>query len=126
MKGADDGNAKFPEAAAAVVLRDQIDDVGIGVTYVNADRKIETAHFLIERVKIRIGDHALALDAAHEDAAGAVLRTKLQFLQGDAHIEQRQNANPAQPVLPLRVNIRCLLYTSDAADERSSVDLGGR
>ena len=23
-------------------------------------------------------------------------------------------------------NTRCLLYTSDAADERSSVDLGGR
>ena len=24
------------------------------------------------------------------------------------------------------MNISCLLYTSDAADERSSVDLGGR
>ena len=24
------------------------------------------------------------------------------------------------------LNISCLLYTSDAADERSSVDLGGR
>ena len=28
-------------------------------------------------------------------------------------------------ILPYRVNT-CLLYTSDAADERSSVDLGGR
>ena len=26
----------------------------------------------------------------------------------------------------LQVDINCLLYTSDAADERSSVDLGGR
>ena len=26
----------------------------------------------------------------------------------------------------LLLNIGCLLYTSDAADERSSVDLGGR
>ena len=26
----------------------------------------------------------------------------------------------------LLVNTNCLLYTSDAADERSSVDLGGR
>ena len=26
----------------------------------------------------------------------------------------------------LRLSMRCLLYTSDAADERSSVDLGGR
>ena len=28
--------------------------------------------------------------------------------------------------LPVRHACRCLLYTSDAADERSSVDLGGR
>src|SRR5678815_4731948 len=28
--------------------------------------------------------------------------------------------------LPLKREIGCLLYTSDAADERSSVDLGGR
>ena len=27
---------------------------------------------------------------------------------------------------PLHDTLRCLLYTSDAADERSSVDLGGR
>ena len=26
----------------------------------------------------------------------------------------------------ITLNIGCLLYTSDAADERSSVDLGGR
>src|SRR5678815_4354340 len=26
---------------------------------------------------------------------------------------------------PIRISIPCLLYTSDAADERSSVDLGG-
>src|SRR5678815_1626894 len=27
---------------------------------------------------------------------------------------------------PAEINLPCLLYTSDAADERSSVDLGGR
>ena len=34
----------------------------------------------------------------------------------------------ASPALPFRMGqaMRCLLYTSDAADERSSVDLGGR
>ena len=35
----------------------------------------------------------------------------------------------AADTLPLAINHRlydCLLYTSDAADERSSVDLGGR
>ena len=30
------------------------------------------------------------------------------------------------PWLTIRQNVCCLLYTSDAADERSSVDLGGR
>ena len=40
--------------------------------------------------------------------------------------------SPAQPTDPPPAseydanNITCLLYTSDAADERSSVDLGGR
>ena len=31
-----------------------------------------------------------------------------------------------QEVMLLERNVTCLLYTSDAADERSSVDLGGR
>ena len=33
---------------------------------------------------------------------------------------------PAPPAHGLRRPTACLLYTSDAADERSSVDLGGR
>ena len=33
----------------------------------------------------------------------------------------------AEPVIPMdKLSADCLLYTSDAADERSSVDLGGR
>ena len=37
-------------------------------------------------------------------------------------IDHMQIVGPTlRPILP-----RCLLYTSDAADERSSVDLGGR
>ena len=31
-----------------------------------------------------------------------------------------------QKAIPAEAPNRCLLYTSDAADERSSVDLGGR
>ena len=31
-----------------------------------------------------------------------------------------------QPLTPADQQYCCLLYTSDAADERSSVDLGGR
>ena len=33
---------------------------------------------------------------------------------------------PGLPTPPEDQCVRCLLYTSDAADERSSVDLGGR
>ena len=35
-------------------------------------------------------------------------------------------AVPEQDAVEVRVTLDCLLYTSDAADERSSVDLGGR
>ena len=40
----------------------------------------------------------------------------------EAEVENRQ----CQPGVERAQDKRCLLYTSDAADERSSVDLGGR
>ena len=36
------------------------------------------------------------------------------------------NPQTVGPVVDDKVVLSCLLYTSDAADERSSVDLGGR
>ena len=44
------------------------------------------------------------------------------------YIIQRNNKGEIVLILPLLKTrgIPCLLYTSDAADERSSVDLGGR
>ena len=42
---------------------------------------------------------------------------------------KRNHMKPWRKHLPLLVTVLlsgCLLYTSDAADERSSVDLGGR
>src|SRR5678815_4138258 len=38
----------------------------------------------------------------------------------------RDLPEPAQPAATAMLRDPCLLYTSDAADERSSVDLGGR
>ena len=52
---------------------------------------------------------------------GVAAKGKGQALAGYAELWQLQWT----PELSLRV-IACLLYTSDAADERSSVDLGGR
>ena len=40
------------------------------------------------------------------------------------HLNYKENPNNV--LLGQIKNMRCLLYTSDAADERSSVDLGGR
>ena len=45
------------------------------------------------------------------------------LLQGDRRQDNRLQAGDVVLVPPLGT---CLLYTSDAADERSSVDLGGR
>ena len=53
-------------------------------------------------------------------------------LEGDASNDTfvAALAEAGHPVVTLRLadryDIGCLLYTSDAADERSSVDLGGR
>ena len=42
------------------------------------------------------------------------------------HLEARQRRAGARARQLEQTHGRCLLYTSDAADERSSVDLGGR
>ena len=53
----------------------------------------------------------------HQGAALPVASGRAAAAQRPAHRRaQRANGRPT----------RCLLYTSDAADERSSVDLGGR
>ena len=56
-------------------------------------------------------------------------RQDIRLLHGDRQVGERAEVR----VIPLslsgqhRMNrMICLLYTSDAADERSSVDLGGR
>ena len=57
--------------------------------------------------KRQLADAQLTLDVRNADRAGLFMAT------GGAG-------------LPLAEVYTCLLYTSDAADERSSVDLGGR
>src|SRR4029077_17773522 len=96
---------KLPEAAAAVVLRHQIDDLRVTVANVHPHRQVEPADLFVKRIKIGIGDQPVSFDAAHEYTARAVLLAKLEFLYRCAHIEQRQNANPSEPPLPLPVNV---------------------
>ena len=81
MKRADDRDAKLPETAAAIVLGNQVEILRAAIADVHADRDIEPAHLIVERIEIGIGDQAMAFDAAHEHAASAMLRAELEFLQ---------------------------------------------
>src|SRR3972149_8026787 len=105
MERADHRDAELPEASAAVVLRYQIDDVRVGVAHMHANGQVQAADLFVKRIEIRIGDEPVPLDPAHEDAAGALLLAKLQLLERRAHIEQRQDADPAQPPLALSMYV---------------------
>ena len=48
------------------------------------------------------------------------------FLKRELEHPLRHIAQFVSALTPDRLTTPCLLYTSDAADERSSVDLGGR
>ena len=52
-------------------------------------------------------------------------KNNVTLLSGFNRIDQNQYINACDIGL-VSLNQGCLLYTSDAADERSSVDLGGR
>ena len=58
------------------------------------------------------------------------IRDRLQGAAGEAGDLRQPLLQPAKqfgvPLGLIQRHERCLLYTSDAADERSSVDLGGR
>ena len=51
--------------------------------------------------------------------AGHLALQRVGVVLGDGELRARAHAHAARREV-------CLLYTSDAADERSSVDLGGR
>ena len=50
---------------------------------------------------------------------------RLKTAVAEATMNAMEHGNKYDDGLPVLIEI-CLLYTSDAADERSSVDLGGR
>src|SRR5678816_2814733 len=69
----------------------------------------------------------------HYDERGNVVRQE-QDTNGDGRMDRWTHYNPQGQTLRIEQDVNfdgkpdiiCLLYTSDAADERSSVDLGGR
>src|SRR5678815_1615646 len=67
-------------------------------------------------------NRAVAVGMAHGPAAGLEI---VDGLTNDPTLENYHLLPSARADLLAKMG-RCLLYTSDAADERSSVDLGGR
>ena len=65
---------------------------------------------------------------ADEIGVAVVSRVLLDHVEQDPSQAGCRAVGPSAPGQPPEATLlqRCLLYTSDAADERSSVDLGGR
>src|SRR5678815_423772 len=62
-----------------------------------------------------------------EFRAGDTLRVGVKVVEGDrSRVQMYEGVCIARSNKGVNSNFTCLLYTSDAADERSSVDLGGR
>ena len=69
-------------------------------------------------------------DLVRSRGLGDVYKRQLIFLTNDGDIVNKilraGNNHDKEYIVTVDKPVTCLLYTSDAADERSSVDLGGR
>ena len=108
---------------ALLVRRDARDDDALRVDHLPHDAAAAVRRGREDRVDAELlgADH---LQTAEEDVRGGVASR-----QRDAEPAEERLTMPERrrlvPVAESQLKV-CLLYTSDAADERSSVDLGGR
>src|SRR5664279_2117782 len=99
-----------------------------------------TSTGLIQRswIRARRGDHAMNVQFRDRPAPDTPVQVKTAIADGDIH-PARATKTELYPYLAKRWHAHletydkhqyqgmiCLLYTSDAADEEDSVDLGGR
>mgnify|MGYP003381526192 CR=1 FL=1 len=100
-------------------IRDLVRSRGLGDVYkrqMQACARIGAIHSVVFG-----GFSAKSLHERIVDAGAIAVITADEQVRGGKH-------NPLKATLDeaMNMNETCLLYTSDAADERSSVDLGGR
>ena len=98
-------------------IRDLVRSRGLGDVYKRQDMP------RVSSTKSLSG-HSLGA-AGVQEAIYALLMMRDDFICASANIESLDPEADGMPIVRERVD-GCLLYTSDAADERSSVDLGGR
>ena len=98
-----------------------------GVWWLSVGRDADALALLREFGR-RLGESDAALQQEYADVARG--RARLQTLLGDRQsliiLDDVWDSAHARAFFAPAPRCRCLLYTSDAADERSSVDLGGR
>src|SRR5678816_2753690 len=99
--------------------------------YLMKDRLTRLSHAVsqaLDRKRLMEEKHQaeqrLFLETFHDALTG--LPNRALFLDRLDRVHQRSRRQPSHVFALLALNLDCLLYTSDAADERSSVDLGGR
>src|SRR5678815_2221304 len=95
--------------------------IGFGLQYIAAD--IASGFILLFERPIRIGDR-ITIGEDEGDVQSINLRTTVVTTNDRIAIIVPNSKLVGQRVV--NWSYGCLLYTSDAADERSSVDLGGR
>ena len=69
---------------------------------VDAQRQVEGAGFFVDREEVRVGDIPVEVEAALEDAAGAVLLRPAQLVHRLFGLKQRQHGRPVKAPVGLR------------------------
>ena len=90
----------------------QVAQPGIAVGDMNRDRHVELLRFVVDRIKVRVGEQAIAFDGAQQTAHSAVFFGPANLIQRIGHAEQsaacRTSAgglvalfpNVAEPAIP--------------------------
>src|SRR5664280_2803597 len=86
----------------------------------------DTTRRLFVRLRQRQGDPTYVVPGGHDHRSSPITRAGSPAVQGGEECPVRRIVGPGRETGRVSRFRLCLLYTSDAADEEDSVDLGGR
>src|SRR5919108_31866 len=109
------------ELAKAGFIEKKLVRLDAAVCRVNANREVELARGFVQRIEIGITETPVGFEAPEINAAGAMLFTKLQFLEHTLHVEQRRHHHPVKTIRRLFDDVR---HPAVVAAAQSEVDFG--